>query len=81
MKRNRLLYAAGVAIGLVGVFLLIPEARTTASALVSQTAGRARKAWEEGKRAKERREHELEEEVLGSSEPGPEERNTPDYIV
>jgi hypothetical protein len=43
--------------------------------------GRARSAWDEGKKAKRRREHELEEVVLGSEDSKIEEDDAPDYIV
>ncbi len=80
MRKNRAFYVLGLGLGIAGVFVLIPEARERASVFASQTARRVREAWQEGKAAKRRREHELEAEVLGLDE-GEEEPEAPDYIV
>ncbi len=81
MKKNRVLYLLGLVVGLAGAVMLIPQARTIAQALIVQVVGRARTAWDEGKKAKRRREHELEEVVLGSEDSKIEEDDAPDYIV
>ncbi len=81
MKKARGLYVIGALTGLCAVLLLVPRFRATLVALVSETLGRARQAWREGKREMERREHELELEVRGRQGEGPEEPETPDYIV
>lgn len=81
MKRNRLFYVAGMVVGLAGALMLIPQARETTVALVTALGERVRRAIAEGKEAKRRREHQLEEEVLGLTEPGSEEHEAPDYIV
>lgn len=81
MRKTKLLYVLGVAVGLSAAVMLVPEARRRATAFVLETSERVRAAWEEGKRAKRRREHELEEVVHGHLEPGAEEDEAPDYIV
>jgi len=81
MKKNRLLYLLGLVVGLVGAVMLIPQARSTAEALIARIASRGRAAWEEGKKAKRRREHELEEVVRGDEDSKLEEQDRPDYIV
>lgn len=71
----------GVLVGLAAVLLTIPRVRATIGATLAQMIGRARQAWEAGKREMERREHELEAEVRGEHEHGCEQPETPDYIV
>lgn len=76
-----MLYLVGLLAGLAGAVMLIPQARETAWALIGRVAERGASAWEEGKKAKRRREHQLEEAVLGAGDSNLEEREAPDYIV
>ncbi|RJQ54435.1 MAG: hypothetical protein C4521_06280 [Actinobacteria bacterium] len=80
MRGTKPLYVAGVIVGFFAVLLLIPRVRATLVALLGETLGRAREAWEEGRKEMERREHELQLEVLSGRE-GVEEPESPDYIV
>jgi len=81
MRRSRGLYVIGVLVGLSAVLLMVPRIRATIIATLNEMIGRARQAWEEGRREMERREHELEAEVRGEHEDSCEPPEAPDYIV
>lgn len=81
VRKSRASYVAGMLLGLAAAVMLVPEVRRTGLALASIAAERARKAWEEGRRAMRRREQQLEDEVFGPGEEDVAPGETPDYIV